>query len=368
MAHLERQGPPLKVIAHGASDRGVVRDENQDAFAILEPSDFEERQRKGILAVIADGMGGLAGGATASRIAIDAVRETYPDSELEPPLALQAAVHRANLLIHAHSEGLPDQEPMGSTLTALALAGDSAYIAHVGDSRAYRLVAGGPIARLTRDHTWVEELAKRGQLDPGSLQYSLHRNVLTRALGLREEVEVDLVEVRDVAPGDTFLLCSDGLHEMVGDVELESSLRARGADLKAAAADLIGLARDRGAPDNITVLIVRAEPLLPPEELESAQPPELDAGSTPASAPSRLFPRAAFQILFWFAAFALGVLTVLLLEQSPQREPDLLDRVLEDPGSTPLFDSPEGKRIREGLEEYRRNAGHSPARPAPRAP
>jgi serine/threonine protein phosphatase PrpC len=356
----------LRARAHGATDPGIVRQENQDAFSILEPSDATARSQKGLLLVVADGMGGLSGGATASHIAIEAIRESYRDADpgLNPGLALKAAVHRANLLIHAHSEGLPEQEPMGSTVTALAVIEDRAYVAHVGDSRAYRLSERGPIRRLTKDHTWVEELAKRGELDPGSLQYSLHRNVLTRGLGLREAVEVDVVEIGDVAPGDTFLLCSDGLHEMVEDVEIEARLRARGADLRAAAADLIGLARDRGGPDNITVIMARTEALDPVEAPRLAPEREEGGGRGPAPAPAalRLFPRAALISFSWFAAFALGVGTVLLLEEPPRPLPDPLERILEDPTNRPFFSSPEGARAREALDAYRRRRAASEPR------
>jgi serine/threonine protein phosphatase PrpC len=287
---------------------------------------------------------------------------------MKPAEALKAAVIKANGLIHAHAAGTSEHEPMGSTVTALAVIDGYACIGHVGDSRAYRIPPSGSIRRLTRDHTWVEELAKRGELDPGSLQYSLHRNVLTRGLGLREEVEVDVVELEDVVPGDSFLLCSDGLHEMVEDVEIETRLRARGADIRATVADLIELARDRGGPDNITVVVARVEAGSAPEAQASDQGrvEESERGSASSSAREGLFPRSAFIYLSWFVAFALGVGAVLLLEEIPRREDGAgppagpLERILADPDNQKLFETPEGARLREALDSWLHSArGHS---------
>jgi protein phosphatase len=338
----------------------MIREENQDGFTVLEPS--EASSDKGVLLVIADGMGGLAGGATASRIAIEAIRKSYQEAgrDVRPADALKAAVARANNLIHAHAVGLPEHEPMGSTVTALAIIDSYACIGHVGDSRAYRIPPSGPIRRLTKDHTWVEELAKRGELDPSSLQYSLHRNVLTRGLGLREEVEVDVVEVEDVVVGDFFLLCSDGLHEMVEDVEIETRLRARGADIRAAVADLIELARDRGGPDNITVVVARVEAGGAPEAAASQYRGEDpgEGGSVSSAAREGIFPRSGFIYLSWFVAFALGVGAVLLLEEIPRHEEASgppggpIERILADPQNQELFETPEGARLREALSQY----------------
>jgi PPM family protein phosphatase len=338
---------PLRVVAHGASDAGMVRDENQDSFTVLElPPDSEPG---GWLLAIADGMGGLAGGATASRLAIEAIRDGYPRLALEPAAALKAAVHRANFVIRTHVEDLPGQEPMGSTLTALAISGGTAWVAHVGDSRAYRIPSEGPIVRITRDHTWVEELARRGELDPDSIQYSLHRSILTRALGLRAEVEVDVVEVENLSPGDCFIICSDGLHEMVEDVEIEARARARGSDVGALAGELVRLARDRGAPDNVTVIAARIEdsPAGPPPgpfggEEEPVRPVKLPDGPG-------LFPRAALVLLGWLGAFGLGVGSVLLLEEPPAPASPPLDQVLRDPAYHAIFETPEGQRVREAL-------------------
>ena len=342
-----RATSPLRVLAHGASDPGVVRDENQDSFTVLQlPPEYEAG---GWLLAIADGMGGLAGGATASRLAIEALRDGYPRLALEPPAALKAAVHRANFVIRTHVDDLPGQEPMGSTLTALAISGGTAWVAHVGDSRAYRIPSEGPIVRITRDHTWVEELARRGELDPDSIQYSLHRSILTRALGLRPEVEVDLVEVANLSPGDCFIICSDGLHEMVEDVEIEARARARGSDVSALAGELVRLARDRGAPDNVTVIAARIEdaPAGPPPgpfggEEEPVRPVRLPAGP-------RLFPRSALGLLGWLGAFGLGVGSVILLEQPPQHASPPLEQVLRDPAYRAVFATPEGRRVREAL-------------------
>ncbi len=340
-----------RVIAHGASDPGVVRHENQDSFCILEPADARLRERKGILLVVADGMGGLAEGGTASKLTIEAMREKYIEAEAEPAAALKAAVFRANQLIHSHSSNKPAKDPMGSTVTALAVIDDHACIAHVGDSRAYRLTPSGSFQRLTRDHTWVEELARRGEIEPGSLQYSLNRNVLTRALGLKPEVEVDLVELDQVLPGDTFLLCSDGLYETLEDIEIEGVLKARGADLQVAVQDLIGLARSRGGPDNITVVAARvvASPAVETEGVSLVPAGRLreDDGSSPY--PDSFFPRSSLSLVFWLFAFASGVGAVLFLEGRSPPAAESLGRILSDRGYREVFESPEGERLREAL-------------------
>ena len=346
--------PPFsyRVIAHGATDPGVVRHENQDSFCILEPADARLRRRKGILLVVADGMGGLAEGGTASKFTVEAMREKYLETEADAPAALKAAVFKANLLIHSHSSNKPAKEPMGSTVTALAIFEDHACIAHVGDSRAYRLTPAGSFQRLTRDHTWVEELARRGEIEPGSLQYSLNRNVLTRALGLKPEVEVDLVELDQVLPGDSFLLCSDGLYETLEDIEIESILKARGADLEVAVQDLIGLARSRGGPDNITVIAARvvASPTIETEGVSQVSLNRLPEDEDTSPRRDSLFPRSSVSLIFWVLAFAVGVGTVIFLEgRPPLPASEWLGRILSDPGYREVFQSPEGGRLREEL-------------------
>ncbi len=348
-----------RVLVHGATDQGIVREENQDSFGIV---DSAESAGKGILLVIADGMGGLAGGGTASRIVVDSLCKMFREENDAPPEVLRNGIQKANLLIFTHVGEVEQRSPMGSTVTALVIKEGHACFAHVGDSRAYRLPPSGPIQRLTRDHTWVEELMKRGELEPGSLQHLMHRNILTRGVGLRPELEIDVGEVHDVVPGDTFLISTDGLHELVGESELEARIRDRGADLEGLVADLIQIARESGGPDNITAVVARVE-ARELEKEEAAISGETESEAEPyLSEEARLFPRRGFMPLPLLAAFLLGVGTVLLLEKSPleksppAQEIDLLETFLEDPTNRVLFNTPDGKKLREALEDFQRKA------------
>jgi serine/threonine protein phosphatase PrpC len=346
--------PSFKISVHGATDRGKVRDENQDSFAIVSP---EEAPGKGFLLVLADGMGGLAEGATASRIVVETLREAHRTATEAPGEALVAAIRKANRLIHeSEARGL-DRDPMGSTVAALVFSGQGAWVAHVGDSRVYRVPLAGALRRLTRDHTWVEELSRRGDLEPGSIQYALHRNVLTRGVGLRQEVQVDLLEIADLCPGDVFLLTSDGLHELVEEGEIESRVRARQGDLVGLAEDLIGLARERGGPDNITAVLARVEAAAPPPgpataSREVAPQPREEQG------PGRVFPSPRLLPLSHIAAFALGVGTVFLLQRGGEGPPPPRDletilrkEVLDHPESVEaLRGSPQGRKVLQELE------------------
>lgn len=234
----------LRVTVAGVSSRGRVRKVNQDRFGHLDRS--AAGGAPGHLAVIADGMGGAAGGEVASRIAVDVIAEGYARSgSLRPEAALSAAFERANRTIHERAAADPGLRGMGTTCTALVLESSRVTLAHVGDSRAYR-IANGVTERLTEDHS----LASRGQA---------FAHVLTRALGVEPEVEVDVVALAAPArPGDAFLLCSDGLWGQVSDPEMHATVAGAG-DLKAAGQRLVDLANDRGGPDNITVLLVRIE-------------------------------------------------------------------------------------------------------------
>ncbi len=316
--------------AHGATDRGLVRDENQDSFAIVDAAG----DGRGVLLVVADGMGGLEGGGTASRIVVETLCEAYrARGNREILSTLRDAVREANSRVYLRSSELPDPSPMGSTVTAVAISGRSAWVVHVGDSRAYRVPPSGPMVRLTRDHSWVEELTRRGEITPGSALYSLHRNVLTRGIGLRPEVEVDASEVRDLSPGDLILLTTDGLHELVGDAEIESRSRARGKDLPGLAADLIGIGLEHGGPDNITVVLGRIDAGRPAAEPSVA--PSAADGRPATPEMDRPLRQKGFLALSLIAAFALAMGTVLLLqgtatEDRPAPRDDLLEGVFKD--------------------------------------
>jgi PPM family protein phosphatase len=195
----------------------------------------------------------------ASRVAIDTLAAAFPAAAGAGDPAtiaerLEQAFAAANDGILSRVRTEPSCAGMGTTLTALASAGDVCVLAHVGDSRAYRL-RRGELALLTRDHTWVQQQVDAGMLTPDGARHHARASVLTRALGV-PNTPADVAAV-DVLPGDLFLLCSDGLTTMLEDTELRGLLLA-GADLESTAARLVAEANARGGVDNITVLLLRA--------------------------------------------------------------------------------------------------------------
>lgn len=248
----------MRRTAHAQTDIGRRRAANEDAYGLDEELG---------LYVVADGMGGHAAGEIASREAVDAVlanarREAAtfraiaagdrdPATIRRALRALEAAVQAATYLIFAIAENQPDQKGMGTTVSALLLAGELGLTAQVGDSRVY-LVRQNETTRLTEDHTLVAWQIKRGIISAAEAERSPHRNVITRAVGSRDYVQVD-TGVFDVAPGDRFLVCSDGLHGYLQDAEIAPILAAPPGD---AAAHLIRLANERGGRDNITAIVV----------------------------------------------------------------------------------------------------------------
>jgi serine/threonine protein phosphatase PrpC len=229
--------------AGGATDVGKVRANNQDQLLVATS-----------LFAVADGMGGHAAGEVASRVATEALKAAFVDPT---PDALVDAVERANRAVWDRAQAEPSFRGMGTTLCALALVhkdeDEELAIVNVGDSRVY-LLRQGELEQLTTDHTLVQELVDDGQLSEAEADVHPQRHVLTRALGVDADVEVDLVEVVPYK-GDRFLLCSDGLPREVSDAQIASSLR-RLADPDEAAKELVSEARARGGNDNITVVVV----------------------------------------------------------------------------------------------------------------
>jgi serine/threonine protein phosphatase PrpC len=230
------------------SDTGRIRQNNEDAIAY----DVDTA-----VAVLADGMGGLAGGEIASQLAVSVVLEAVQDAAQRDESLLVAAVEAANEAVRRAADRA--RSDMGTTLvTWLSTAPGECLVAHVGDSRAYR-VRGGELTRLTSDHSMVQQLVDDGVLSEVEASTSPHRNVITRALGLEERVRVD---VRGWAyePEDLFLLCSDGLTDMVSEEEIGGVLLAQnesGSDLGASAEALVESANRAGGHDNVSVLLVR---------------------------------------------------------------------------------------------------------------
>ncbi len=239
------------------SDIGLRRANNQDSFAVVLAGSQEQWEQRGHLFVVADGMGAHAAGELASKLATDSVPLTYHKLlDRLPHEALRQSVCDANAQIHSRGMASDDFRGMGTTISALALLPDKAFVAHVGDSRVYRLRAGR-IEQLTFDHSLVWELRAAGQIPSGDAPSYIPKNIITRSLGPNPDVQVDLEGPLALEPGDTFLLCSDGLSGQVGDAEIGKILSVLPPDQ--AVRTLIDLANLRGGPDNITVIVVRVK-------------------------------------------------------------------------------------------------------------
>jgi len=233
----------LRVIAHGKTDKGLVRKENEDAFCIEEDL--------GLLAV-ADGMGGHASGEVASKMAIEILKESLGKEGQPLPGRLSSGVRLANRTIYDAAQSQSQLNGMGTTLTALQLEGNRLSIAHVGDSRAY-LIRGGVIEQITDDHTIISEQVARGMMTKEEAARSDMRNILSRALGIASEVDVDVEELT-VSEGDQFVVCSDGLSELISEDEILSEVQStKRPDL--ACNELVNLANQRGGEDNVTVIV-----------------------------------------------------------------------------------------------------------------
>jgi protein phosphatase len=206
---------------------------------------------------VADGMGGHQAGEIASATALEPVADldgrVFPDPA-SAAQALREAVRTANDRVSGLAEARPEYRGMGTTLTAAMLEGRRLHVAHVGDSRAY-LMRAGRFSQLTDDHTLVQGLIDEGALTPAEAESHPHRSVITRAIGVSPEVEVDSMTL-DLVPGDQVLLCSDGLTGVVSDATIAGVLAQRDAD-EGTVERLIALANEGGGPDNITVVLLR---------------------------------------------------------------------------------------------------------------
>jgi PPM family protein phosphatase len=225
------------------SDVGRQRQSNEDNFFVQAP-----------LFVLADGMGGAQAGEVASEITIEAFRDGLPDGSVEDGLV--RTILSANERVHEQATSVPDYHGMGTTCTVAYVAEDEVVIAHVGDSRAY-LLRDGELQRLTRDHSLVGELVDRGKVTEEEALTHPQRSVITRAVGPEPTVKVDADRMAARA-GDVYLLCSDGLTDMVRDRDLGRILTAVD-DLEQAGRNLIAAANAAGGRDNITVILFRLE-------------------------------------------------------------------------------------------------------------
>lgn len=241
--------------AHLLSDVGKKRSRNEDGCTLCVPEDKDLARERGILFAVADGMGGVSGGDFASRLALQTlVEEYYARTEPTTPARLSEAVSQANRRIYQEAENHPEYFGMGTTVSALLIHGDHAYIAHVGDSRVYLLRNGEGLCQITEDHSLVAEQVRNGYISEDEARTHTLKNLITRAVGTKEAVKADLIAMR-LKVSDTLLLCSDGLSNLVDNTQLSSAMASE--NLQGAARVLVGRALEAGAPDNVTVLLIR---------------------------------------------------------------------------------------------------------------
>lgn len=231
------------MLAYGISRRGAVRPNNEDCF-FCDPS-------AGLI-VVADGIGGHVGGEIASKLAVEAV--TTPDLwQSRPQSAAAKAFAAANAAILARAEGEPSLNGMGTTLTLVKIDGPALVIGHIGDSRAY-LFRAGNLARLTTDHSISGQLQKAGKITDTEARVHPQRHILTRALGFAE-AQWEIMHQQGV-PGDLIMLCTDGLSDVVSEEEIAAVL-AETISIEEYASCLVDLAYQKGAPDNVTVVLAK---------------------------------------------------------------------------------------------------------------
>jgi serine/threonine protein phosphatase PrpC len=238
-----------------ASDAGHIRSLNQDYVSCFVPEDEVQCRAKGVLVLVADGMGGHNAGEVASREAVERVRAAYyADPGDDVGASLRRAFEVANRALNEMAAADPSMAGMGTTLVAAAICEGKATVANVGDSRAYRL-RGTRLDQITIDHSWVEQQIQTGALTYEQAKRHPQRNLITRALGTRPQVNVDLFEVR-LHGGDLLLLCTDGLSGQVSDQKIARIVRE--APPAEAAAKLVSQANAEGGIDNVSVAIVQA--------------------------------------------------------------------------------------------------------------
>jgi protein phosphatase len=259
----ERTRAPMKIAYHALTDVGRKRKGNEDSL-FLNPDQN--------LFIVADGMGGHAAGEVASKMAVEAINEfvtlTGGDDDITWPFGLdenisydgnrlKTAIKYANRKVLEATREKSEYEGMATTVAAVLVDGETANLAHVGDSRVY-LMRDGTLKQLTSDHSWVNEQIQSGVLSADQARGHPLRNVVTRALGGKPDLQVDM-QVHKMQPGDVLLLCSDGLTTMLPDDEIHELLEGSRGDIKRAAQDLVTAANEKGGEDNITVVLIQFE-------------------------------------------------------------------------------------------------------------
>ena len=253
----------LRYVAAAKTDVGQKRQGNEDRFC-LDPSLG--------LYVVADGMGGHAAGEVASRLAVETIQEwmekylSGADVAIVGPAVaagsaeanfLLSSIRLANRIIFDSAKDRREYAGMGTTVVAVLAQDDRFVLAHVGDSRIYR-IRQDDIVQISRDHSFVQEQVDNGMMSAAEAHQSQYRHMITRALGLKERVDVDLTE-QPAQPGDVLLLCSDGLSDLLDDEDMLAAVRDHADDLNRACQALVDRANAKGGDDNITVLVVQAQ-------------------------------------------------------------------------------------------------------------
>jgi len=248
----------LEIASH--TDPGMVRSHNEDSIASI--------AEKGLV-VLADGMGGYNAGEVASGMATTVITtelqqllEDHPPHKVDPQSGQKAAmkmlreqIAKANASIYQASQSQPQYAGMGTTLVVALFYDNKMMVAHIGDSRLYRM-RGDEFGQVTKDHSLLQEQIDAGVLTKEQAKYSSNKNLVTRALGIDPAVEAEIREY-DTLPGDIYLLCSDGLSDMVSDEDIGMALQALGANLNLAAQQLVQMANDNGGRDNISAILIK---------------------------------------------------------------------------------------------------------------
>jgi protein phosphatase len=240
-----------------ATHPGRIRTHNEDAYGIYpDPPASDGESRRGLF-VVADGLGGHAGGEIASRLAVDVLGEKFPFPLSDAEKHLEEALRAANDRIRERASKEPELEGMGTTIVAALVQEDRAVIAHVGDSRAY-LIRDGKLTQVTRDHTVIEEKLRAGLLSPREAMNHPHRHILSRALGIGDPLKLEK-KTLPLHAGDLLLLCTDGLTNMLTDDEILKVVLSS-SDVPSIPESLVKAANQRGGIDNITATALQINP------------------------------------------------------------------------------------------------------------
>jgi protein phosphatase len=245
----------LNLTVHHRSDRGHVRDRNEDYLGYRQPKDADVRAETGWLYAVADGVGGAQAGEVASRLAVQTLLVAYYHYYYETPTDnLIAAFAKANHAVYDRASRQEGPHRMGTTLVAAVIQGRKLTVANVGDSRAY-LIHDAQIRQITCDHSMVAQMVAEGVITPEQAENHPQRHLITRSVGGHPEVDVDVFS-EVFLPGDCLLLCTDGLTDNVTDTEILTAMQVK--DLEGGVQHLVNLVNQRGGTDNITLLVVHA--------------------------------------------------------------------------------------------------------------